>query len=75
MLEGELDRLIPLCAERTLSTGPAAHRANAVAALESLAAYPYHLLHPFRPQVNITCSAGVTTSVFSAAHCREAIYW
>ncbi|KAK9916671.1 hypothetical protein WJX75_005534 [Coccomyxa subellipsoidea] len=51
VLEGELDRLVPLCAERMLGAAHTEHRAHAVAALESLAAYPYRLLHPFRGQV------------------------
>lgn len=59
VLEGELDRLIPLCAERTLGAAHSEHRAHAVAALESLAAYPYRLLHPFRGQVHAAISIAV----------------
>ncbi|BDA41132.1 probable MMS19 nucleotide excision repair protein homolog [Coccomyxa sp. Obi] len=51
VLEGELDRLVPLCAQRAVAAASASHRALAVATLDAVAAYPYHLLHPFRTQV------------------------
>lgn len=53
MLEGELDRLVPLCAKGAVAAVSASHRALAVATLDAVAAYPYHLLHRFRPQVNL----------------------
>ena len=51
MLEGELDRLVPLCAKSAVAAASAEHRTRAVTALDAVPAYPYHLLHPFRSQV------------------------
>ncbi|CAL8466583.1 g6119 [Coccomyxa elongata] len=59
VLEGELDRLVPLCAERVATAASASHRALAVATLDAIAAYPYHLLHTFRPQVLAALSKAV----------------
>lgn len=82
LLEGELDRLVPLCARRATEAKRAACRAQAVATLEALIAYPYRLLHPFRPLVifpdsprlslasrqnfKLTLSAGLCRSIIIA---------
>ncbi len=72
VLEGELDRLVPLCAERVASAASASHRALAVATLDAIVAYPYHLLHTFRPQVHLPGPLCCGCHVLSSGECMAA---